>query len=62
MYLRRWNERGPDQAVFDHLADPLGIGDVGLAAGDVLTRYRTEVIRERTRGLEALLSARAEPQ
>jgi hypothetical protein len=30
-----WHEAGAHQAVLDQLADPLGIGDVGLAAGHV---------------------------
>jgi hypothetical protein len=32
---RGWHEAGADQAVLDQLADPLGVGDVGLAAGHV---------------------------
>jgi hypothetical protein len=33
--FRRRHEAGPDQSVLHELADPFGVFDVGLAAGDV---------------------------
>ena len=34
----RWHERGPDQAVGTQIGQPGGIGDIRLAARDVLAR------------------------